>query len=81
MHAYTIYTRTMPPTDTTDKRVSLDTEEGTHVVYPWDHAYDAPEVHENAALKVAEMENPGRQVTVQRTGSSALGYTFRATVS
>ena len=80
MHSYNISSRPLEPTDTKPKRLVTDTENGTHTEHVWDHAYDAPELHENAARKVAEMENPGRPITLQRTRITSTGYTFRVLV-
>jgi len=80
MHSYNIQTRTLPPTETKGKRVHVDSAAGLSATHPWDYAYDAPEVHENAARKVAEAENPGEQITLQRIDSGTMGYTFRAIV-
>lgn len=78
MQSVTLTTRTLPPTENQGKRVRVISANGTVADYPWDFAYDAPEMHEHAARKVAEMENPGEPVTVRRTGSDAMGYSFRA---
>lgn len=80
MHAYKIQTRTLPPIESKGKRVHVDSAAGLSTTHPWDHAYDAPEVHENAARKVAEAENPGEKITVQRIGTNAMGYTFRVII-
>lgn len=80
MPAYNIQTRTLPPTSTEAKRVHVDSALGLSATYPWDHAYDATEVHENAARKTAEAENPGKKVTLYRVDSRAMGYTFRAVI-
>lgn len=80
MQSVHIITRTLTPTDTADKRVAVKSKNGTQAVFPWDHRYDDPEVHENAARKVAEQENPGQEITMQRVDTNALGYTFRALI-
>lgn len=80
MRTVRITTRTLPPTDNEGKRVRAMSVHGTVADFPWDHSYDAPEMHEHAARKVAEMENPGEPVTMKRNGSTAMGYTFRAVI-
>lgn len=80
MRAYNIQTRTLPPTERKDKRVHVDSALGLSATHPWDQRYDAPEVHENAARKVAEAECPGEKITLQRIDSGAMGYTFRAII-
>lgn len=80
MPAYNIQTRTLPPTSTEAKRVHVDSALGLSATYPWDHAFDAPEVHENAARKTVEAENPGEKITLYQVDSGALGYTFHAVI-
>jgi hypothetical protein len=77
MRAITITTRTLEPTDTKPKRVRVKTSDGLDAEYPWDHAYDAPEVHEHAALKAARLGNPAATATAYRLVTAAMGYTFR----
>jgi hypothetical protein len=80
MRTVRITTRTLEPTLTRDKRIRVRSADGTVADYPWDHRYDAPEAHQEAARKVAVMENPNQEITMQRTGSDAMGYTFRAII-
>lgn len=80
MRQITINTRTLPPTNTEPKRVRVRTSEGVEADYPWDHSHDAPEVHENAARQAAVMGDPAAPVTLHRTGSGPMGYTFRALI-
>lgn len=75
-----ITTRTLPPTETKDKRVRVRSENGTEADYPWDHRYDVDLVHENAARKVAVMEYPDQEITMHRIETTELGYVFRAAV-
>lgn len=78
MRSIDINTRTMPPTERTEKRVRVRTSEGALAEYSWDHSYDAPEVHERAARRI--LGEPDEAVTIQRTGSHEMGYTFRALI-
>lgn len=80
MRSAIIHTRTLPPTQDKDKRVRVRIDDGTLAEYAWDHAYDAPEVHERAARKAVLASNPGAEVTITRKGSDAMGYTFRALI-
>lgn len=80
MQMINVTTRTLEPTDHKPKRVRVKTSEGLEAEYPWDHAHDAPEVHENAALKATQMTHQGSTVTMQRIGSGPMGYTFRALI-
>jgi hypothetical protein len=75
-----IITRTLPPTDNEGKRVAVKSKDGGTAVYPWDHRYDAPEMHEYAASKVAKMENPGKAITMRCVRSDAMGYGFHAQI-
>lgn len=75
-----IHTRTLPPTETKDKRVRVRSEAGTEADYPWDHRYDAPEMHYHAARKVAVMENPNQEITMFKVADTNMGYTFRAVI-
>lgn len=81
MRTIRITTRTLPPTETTDKRVRVKSDDGTVAEYPWDHRYDAPEMHYHAARKVAVMENPDQEIVVVRSGEDgSMGYIFRAVI-
>jgi hypothetical protein len=81
MHTITITTRTLPPTDTEGKRVRVRTSEGFEADYPWDHAYDTPEVHDKVARQSVALGSPARTIEAfNLTESTAMGYTFTATV-
>jgi hypothetical protein len=75
-----IETRTLPPTETKDKRVRVRSQDGTVADYPWDHRYDAHEVHYFAARKVAVMENPNQEITVVKSADADMGYVFLAVI-
>lgn len=81
MREIDIVTRTLPPTDTEPKRVRVRTTDGYSADYLWDHGYDGPEVHKNAARQAATLGKPDATVTaLHRIHEDSLGYTFRATV-
>lgn len=75
-----ITTRTLPPTETKDKRVRVRSENGTEADYPWDHRYDTDAMHENAARKLTMMEHPNRPITMYVVETTDMGYVFRAAV-
>jgi hypothetical protein len=80
MRTIIIKTRTLPPTDTEGKRVRVRSQDGGEAVYPWDYSHDDDQVHEEAARKVAMMENPDQPVTLQLTDIDGMGRTFRAVI-
>lgn len=76
---FTVKTRTLPPTETKDKRVKVTRSDGPVGEYPWDHQYDAPEMHLAAVYKLVG-PRPSHIVNVYQTGSDAMGYTYRVTI-
>jgi hypothetical protein len=81
MRSYTITTRTSPATNTKGKEVLVRSSDGGKGTFPWDYRYDGPEVHENAARKIAVMENPNQEITMQRLREDGpSGYAFRVIV-
>lgn len=80
MEIVLVKTHTRPPTNTKDKRVRVEANDGRLAEYAWNHNYsDAPDMHLHA-VHLLIGPHPSHTVSVHQLSTHAMGYTYRVVI-